>query len=170
MEELKVTSPEEYEQILDKRFEFVRLRSGMVVRARRANMEGLALKGGIPLSLVASVQEVKARHGEGASDADLPPDKAEEGQAFMQKLVMKHCLEPEIVYSASGELAWQWPNGTQKDADEGDLDELAAWIRGEEKDEVDTFRNRKERRASTAQSRRAALRPETVETAEGQPA
>lgn len=169
MEKLKVTSPEQYGEIIERKQadqgELVPLPSGMVVRARRADMEGLALKGGLPMSLVRASQAL----GNSDEENELTPEQIEEGQKaliFMRELTRKNCLEPQIVYDETGEVVWQWSGGITHEVDTEDFKALAAWVRGEEIDSADSFRNRKERRASASQSRGKALRNKALSPVE----
>lgn len=167
-EELKVTSPEEYGAIIERKGELVQLPSGIVVRAYRADMEGAALKGGLPLSLVRAGKKLERMESEDLSDKDI--EDGEQAMIYFRETTRKHCLEPRIVYE-TGEVFWEWPSGARHEIDEKDFKVLAAWVRGEEIDELDSFRqpNRKTRRALAAQSRSKTLRTETVESAERQP-
>src|ERR1041385_2978051 len=106
-QELKVTSPEEYGAIIDRKStecgEMVTLPSGIVVRARRADMEGLALKGGLPMSLVRAAQSL----ADGESKHEFTPEEIEEGAKaliFVRELTRKNCLEPRIAYDEMGEV------------------------------------------------------------------
>ncbi len=171
--ELRVTTPEEYVEIVKQRSslttELVPLPSGLVVRARRAKMEGMALKGGMPMSLLRAAEGLKAM----GQDQDLTPEQIEETQQaliFLRELVRKNCVEPSIVYDEEGVVVWQWPNGTRLEIEDEDFEALVAWVQGEEVDSVDSFRNRKERRALAAKSGRKALRNRSMGTTEGQPA
>lgn len=173
MEELKVTSPEEYAEIVKQRsalaIELVPLPSGLVVRARRARMEGMALKGGLPMSLLRAGASLKAV----TENPDVTPQQIEETQEtliFLRELTRKHCIEPSIVYDEEGVVTWQWPNGTKLEIQDEDFEALVAWVQGEEVDAHDSFRNRQEKRALAAQSRRKTLRSKSVATAKGQPA
>jgi hypothetical protein len=168
-EQLKVTSPEEYAEIVKLRTELVPLPSGLVVRARRMNMDGRALKGGLPMSLLRAAGSLKAV----TENPDPTPEQIEETQQaliFVRELARKSCVEPAIVYDDEGIVVWMWPNGTRLDIEDDDFAALVAWVQGEEVDAHDSFRNRAERRASAAQSRRTALRSESVDAAEEQPA
>jgi hypothetical protein len=168
-ETLKVTSPEEYGLIVDRRGELVPLPSGIVVRAYRADMEGAALKGGLPLSLVRAGQKLQRIQSEELSDNDL--EEGEQAMIFFREMTRKHCLEPRIVYE-NGEVFWEWSSGARHEIDEKDFKALAAWVRGEEVDELDSFRqpNRKTRRALASKSGSKVLREDTVGSPEGQPA
>jgi hypothetical protein len=168
-EQLKVTSPEEYSAIIDRRGELVPLPSGIVVRAYRMDMEGAALKGGLPLSLVRAGQKLEKIQSEDVSDKDL--EEGEQAMIFFREMTRKHCLEPRIVYE-TGDVLWEWPSGVRHEVDEADFSALSAWVRGEEVDELDSFRqpNRKTRRASSSQSRRKTLRTAAIDVAEEQPA
>lgn len=171
MEELKVTSPEEYAAIVERKQagcgEFVPLPSGIVVRARRADMEGMALKGGLPMSLVSASQALS----ESGEKKELTVEQIEEGQKaliFMRELTRKNCIEPQIVYDETGEVIWQWPNGATREIETEDFKALAAWVRGEEVDQLDSFRqpNRKTRRASASKSGGKTLRNKTLSPVE----
>lgn len=169
-EQLKVTSPEEYAEIVKLRSELVSLPSGLVVRARRAKMEGMALKGSLPMSLLRAASGLKSVMTE---DSDPTPEQIEETQKaliFLRELTRKNCIEPAIVYDEEGIVVWQWPNGTRLEVQDEDFEALVAWVQGEEVDSHDSFRNRAQRRALASQSRRKALRPKSVATTEGQPA
>lgn len=169
-EELKVTSPEEYAEIVKHRAELVPLPSGLVIRARRTNMEGMALKGGLPMSLVGAAGSLRAV----TENPEPTPEQIEETQKaliFIRELVRKNCIEPIIVYDGEeGVVLWQWPSGTRLEVEDDDFAVLVAWIQGEEVDAHDSFRNREEGRAFAAQSRRKALRSEPVATTQEQPA
>jgi hypothetical protein len=167
--QLRVTTPEEYAEILKGRGELVRLPSGLVVRARRASMEGMALKGGLPMSLLRASGSLKAM----TENVSLTPEQEEEanqGLVFFRELVRKNCLEPLIVYNDERMVVWQWPNGTRLEIEDDDFEVLAAWVRGEEIDEVDSFRERTGRAAPVAQSDSKTLQPEPVAVIAEQPA
>lgn len=166
---LKVTTPEEYAEIVKLRSELMELPSGLVVRARRAKMEGMALKGSLPMSLVRAAGGLQAVI---AQDSNPTPEQIEETQKafiFLRELVRKNCIEPVIVYDEEGVVQWQWPNGMRLEIEDDDFEMLVAWVQGEEVDETDSFRNRKERRALAAQSRGQTLQSGPVEVVEGQP-
>lgn len=167
--ELRVTTPEEYAQIVKGRSELVPLPSGLVVRARRSRMEGMALKGGVPMSLLRAAGSMKAA----IDNPDLTPEQIEqtnEGLIFFRELTRKNCLEPLIVYDDEQIPVWQWPNGTRLEIEDDDFEALAAWVRGEEVDSIDSFRSRTGNGASSDQPERQALQPESVAATEGQPA
>lgn len=169
-QELKVTTPDQYRAIMDRRGELVPLPSGIVVRAYRADMEGAALKGGLPLSLVRAGRKLESLASpDDMSDKDI--EEADKALVFFREMTRKHCLEPRIVYD-SGEVFWEWASGERLEMEERDLKALAAWIRGEEVDELDSFRqpNRQARRALAAKSRGKTLQPQPVEVAGRQPA
>lgn len=157
-EELKVTSPEEYDAIPIG--ELVPLPSGMVVRAKRSSMEGMALKGALPMSLMKAGKALDSlSQGKDVSEEDI--ERGNEATIFFRELTRKNCIEPKIVYE-NEEVSWLWPNGVKREIQDQDFSALASWVRGEEVDELDSFRNRKERRASAAQSRGKALQSESV--------
>lgn len=166
---LRVTTPDEYAQIVKGRSELVRLPSGLVVRARRAKMEGMALKGGVPMSLLRAAGSMKAV----METSDPTPEQIEQtnqGLIFFRELTRKNCLEPSIVYDDEGIPVWQWPDGKRLEIEDDDFEALAAWVRGEEVDAIDSFRSRTGNGASTDQPNRETLQPQPVATAERQPA
>lgn len=167
--ELRVTTPEEYARIVKGRSELVPLPSGLVVRARRAKMEGMALKGGVPMSLLRAAGSMKAA----IDNPDPTPEQIEqtnEGLIFFRELTRKNCLEPSIVYDDEHIPVWQWPDGTRLEIEDDDFEALAAWVRGEEVDSIDSFRRRTEGTASADQPDRETLQPQPVATTEEQPA
>jgi hypothetical protein len=121
------------------------------------------------------LENLQSGNLENLTDKDL--EEADKALAFFRGMAQRHCLEPRIVYESGESLEdskvfWEWSTDERLEMEEGDLKYLAAWIRGEEVDEVDSFRqpNRQTRRALAAQSRGQTLQPQPVEVAEGQPA
>lgn len=168
-DELRVTTPEEYAEIIKGRSELVPLPSGLVVRARRARMEGMALKGGLPMSLLRAAGSMKAV----MENPEPTPEQIEEtnqGLIFFRELVRKNCLEPSIVYDEAGIVVWEWPNKTRLEIEDDDFETLAAWVRGEEVDSVDSFRSGTGSGAPTNQPDSETLQPEPVAVIEGEPA
>lgn len=168
-DELRVTTPEEYAEIIKGRSELVPLPSGLVVRARRARMEGMALKGGLPMSLLRAAGSMKAV----MENPEPTPEQIEEtnqGLIFFRELVRKNCLEPSIVYDEAGIVVWEWPNKARLEIEDDDFEALAAWVRGEEVDSVDSFRKGTGSGALASQPDSETLQPEPVEVIEGQPA
>lgn len=167
--ELRVTTPEEYARIVKSRAELVPLPSGLVVRARRARMEGMALKGGVPMSLLRAAGSMKAVM-ENPNPTQEQIEETNQGLIFFRELVRKNCLEPLIVYDDQAVVVWQWSDGTRLEIEDDDFEVLAAWVRGEEVDQIDSFRERTASRASADQPECETLQPEPVAIAEGQPA
>lgn len=184
-EELKVTSIEEIAEKTKQVFqaeatdpgELVRLpKTGIVVRLRRSDMEGEALTGGLPLSLVSAAQAVV--DDADAAERDEKETTPEEDEAnakaliFLRQMVVENCLEPKVGQDVAGRVCFLALDGravarVHKD----DFMFMFQWISGQEgNDGMKKFRNRKERRASTAQSRRKALRNNAVESPERQSA
>lgn len=184
-ENLKVTSPEEYAEKARQAsaeesagFLHKLKKTGAVVRLRRVDMEALAVVGSLPMSLVAAA--TRAEQGEPEPNRKPTPDEVEEGQKtliFMRQMVVENCLEPPIRYVegvgvffvdvAVGANDFMLVSRVDKD----DFMEMFAVISGEEgNDGLNSFRNRKTRRASAAKSRRKALQSKPVATTEGQPA
>lgn len=167
--QLRVTTAEEYAEIVKNRAELVPLPSGLVVRARRVKMEGMALKGGVPTSLLRAASIMKVV----ADNSDLTLEQVEqtnEGLIFFRELTRKNCLEPIIVYDDEQVPVWQWPSGTRLEIEDDDFEVLAAWVRGEEVDELDSFRSGTGNGTPAAQPDREALQPESVVATEVQPA
>ena len=177
MSELKVTSPEEYEAITATHpqvfGELVPLPSGMVVRARRVDIEGQALiGGGLPMSLVAAAQKLRAIGNEEDAEelTDEDTEKTKRLIDYMRKMTQDNTIEPALTTTdtAGGEVkvVWEWPSGVQREVLTEDFKVLSAWIRGEEVDGLDSFRNRKTRRAHAAKPRSKALRSQAELDAE----
>lgn len=186
MEELKVTSPEEYAEKARQAsagdnagFLHKLKKTGAVVRLRRVDMEALAVVGSLPMSLVAAatrtgsdVEKVKAQ----AKKKKYSAEEIEENNktlVFMRQMVVENCLEPRIRYFEGDGVYFVNAAGKQvTKVHKDDFLEMFEVISGEEgADGLSNFRKRKERRASTAKSRRKALQsgPVPVEDEE-QPA
>lgn len=159
--QLKVTTPEEYAEIVKNRAELVPLPSGLVVRARRVKMEGMALKGGLPMSLLKVSGSLKAVM-DGGNPTTEQMEETNQGLIFFRELVRKNCLEPIVVYGDDGVVAWQWPNGTRLEIEDDDFEAIAAWVRGEEVDSIDSFRSRTQGTSPAAQSSSETLQSEPV--------
>lgn len=190
-EELKVTSPEEYAERARQAsasdsagFLHELKKTGAVVRLRRVDMEKRALVGSLPMSLVAAATARDEEAEEDQEDkaktklekaANLTPEEIERGQnnlIFLRQMVVENCLEPTIRYFEGIGVYFVNAKGEQvAKVDEDDFEEMLAVICGEEgADGLDSFRNRKTKRASAAKSRRKALRTKTVGSPKGQPA
>lgn len=182
MEELKVTSPEEYakkarQASADESSGFLHKlkKTGAVVRLRHVDMEALAIVGSLPMSLVAAATSKDADNKKGKLKRDPTPEEVERGNnnlIFIRQMVVENCLEPSIRYFEGIGVFFVNAKGEQVTrVDKDDFMEMFEVISGEEgADGLNNFRNRKGRRASAAKSRRKALRPEAVESPEGQPA
>jgi hypothetical protein len=175
MEELKVTSPEEYAEKArqanandDAGFLHRLKKTGAVVRLRRVDMEKKALVGALPMSLVAAATG-KGSEGRTVEQikANPTPEEIEKGNnnlIFMRQMVVENCLEPSIRYFEGIGVYFVNAKGEQvAKVDEDDFEEMLAVISGEAgADSLDSFRNRKERRASASQSRGKALQHQPV--------
>jgi hypothetical protein len=175
MEELKVTSPEEYAEKArqanandDAGFLHKLKKTGAVVRLRRVDMEKKALVGALPMSLVAAATG-KGSEGRTVEQikADPTPEEIEKGNAnliFMRQIVVENCLEPSIRYFEGIGVYFVNTKGEQvARVDEDDFEEMLAVISGEEgADGLEPFRNRKERRASVSKSGGKTLQPEPI--------
>lgn len=181
MEELKVTSPEEYAKLLKPIVEaeqtdpgeLVKLpKTGAIVRLRRVDLEGEALTGGLPLSLVVAAQGFKE---ESSNDevAEITEEQAEEGIKsfiFIRQTVVENCLEPKLGQDVAGKVCFMAEGRAIARVHKDDFLFMFNWISGQEgNDGLKRFHNRKERRASAAKSRGKTLQPRSVGTTEGQP-
>jgi hypothetical protein len=175
---LKVTSPEEYAALSreasekDDAGELVELpKTKAIVRMRRADMEGLALVGAIPMSLVSAAQGEKSEAGEKAKSQPTPEEVEQGAQSlvFMRQTVVENCLEPRIGFDEAGVVSFL--NGAGKAVARVHKDDflfMFDWISGQEgSDGLKSFRNRQERRASASQSRRRKVRTQPVPVAAG---
>lgn len=167
--QLKVTSPAEYANlvrpILDAERtdpgELVELpKTGAIVRLRRADLEGEALTGGLPMSLVAAAHGM-SEDGEGEPRETTPEENAENAKVliFMRQTVVENCLEPQIGQDVAGRVCFMVEGRAIARIHKDDFMYMFAWISGQEgNDGMKKFRNRKERRTSAAQSGRKTLR------------
>lgn len=184
-ETLKVTSPEEYAKKAQQAnvessagFLHTLKKTGATVRLRHVDMEALALVGSLPMSLVtAAKKELPNGDKKRAKIKRVPtPEDIERGQnnlIFMRQMVVENCLEPSIRYFEGDGVYFVNSKGLQvARVDPDDFTEMFDVICGEEgADGLDSFRNRKERRAQASKSRRKALRSRSVPVKdEGQPA
>lgn len=181
-EELKVTSPEEYAEKArqasaeDNAGFLHRLKkTGAVVRLRHVDMEALAMVGSLPMSLVAGATG-EERIAELKRTKNPTPEEIERGNSnliFIRQMVIENCLEPTLRYFEGVGVFFVNTKGEQvAKVDKDDFKEMFDVITGEAgADGLDSFRNRKERRASAAKSRRQTLQtgPVSVED-ERQPA
>lgn len=176
MEELKVTSPEEYaekarEASTNDNAGFLHQlkKTGAVVRLRHADMEALAVVGSLPMSLVAAATRT-TQSDEKKINKTPTPEEIEEGNKtliFMRQMVVENCLEPSIRYIEGVGVFFVNAKGEQvTKVDKDDFMEMFEVISGEEgADGLDSFRgNRRQRRASTRKSGRKTLQPESVAT------
>lgn len=168
-EKLKVTSIEEIAKKTREVFEaeatdpgeVVQLpKTGIVVRLRRADVQGDALTGGLPLSLVAAAMDEKTEA------EDMTPEmikEASRGMIFMRQTVVENCLEPRIGYDLAGRVVFLSGLGkTVARVHKEDFQFMFAFITGQEaRAALHSFRNRKERRAAAAGAGRKKLRVST---------
>lgn len=172
MTELKVTSPEEYAEKARQAnaeesagFLHKLKKTGAVVRLRHADMEALAVLGALPMSLVAAAmaKDEEVDEDKAKSKKKPTPEEIEEGNKnliFMRQIVVENCLEPTIRYEEGVGVFFVGSNGKPVSrVDKDDFMEMFAVISGEEgNDGLDSFRNRKTRRASASKSRGKTLR------------
>lgn len=177
MEELKVTSPEEYAKKAQQAnaeesagFLHKLKKTGAVVRLRHVDMEALAVVGSLPMSLVAAAtaRDEDANEEHTQKKTQPTPEEIERGNSnliFMRQMVVENCLEPSIRYFEGVGVYFVNAKGEQVTrVDKDDFMEMFAVISGEEgADGLNKFRgNREQRRASAGKSRRKALQPESV--------
>lgn len=168
-EELKVTSLEDIakktKEVLDAETtdpgELVTLpKTGIVVRLRRTDIEGDALTGGLPLSLVAAAMDEKLEAEE------MTPDmmkEASRGMIFMRQTVVENCLEPHIGYDEAGRVSFLTESRQAiARVHKEDFQFMFAFITGQEaRTALKKFRNRQERRAIAAGAGRKKFRDKT---------
>jgi hypothetical protein len=188
-EQLKVTSPEEIAEKTKTVFEaeatdpgeLVTLpKTGIVVRLRRTDMEGEALTGGLPLSLVSAARGVAENDGDENDGGEQParettPEEDEQNAKaliFFRQMVVENCLEPKIGQDVAGRVCFMGKdNRAVARVHKTDFLFMFQWISGQEgNDGMKKFRNRKTRRTSAAQSRRKTLRAEAINAPESEPA
>lgn len=182
-EELKVTSPEEYAERARQAnanesagFLHKLKKTGAVVRLRHVDMEALAVVGALPMSLVkAAMSGAEDKEDKSAEKKTPTPEEVEEGNKnliFIRQMVVENCLEPSVRYFVGEGVFFVNSKGEQvARVDKDDFMEMFEVISGEAgADGLDSFRNRKTRRASTAKSGRKALRTKTMGSPQGQPA
>lgn len=182
MEELKVTSPEEYAVKAQqasaqesKGFLHKLKKTGAVVRLRHVDMEALAVVGFLPMSLVRAATKGADDDTDQSKKTEFTAEEIEAGNnklIFIRQMVVENCLEPRIRYFEGVGVYFVNAKGEQvTKVDKDDFMEMFDVISGEAgADGLDKFRNRQARRASAAQSRRKALRKNTVGDTEKQPA
>lgn len=183
MEELKVTSPEEYAEKArqanaDESAGFLHKlkKTGAVVRLRHVDMEALAVVGALPMSLVAAAtaksddeqQEPKQKRTPTAEEIEAGNNNL----IFIRQMVVENCLEPSIRYFEGIGVFFVNAKGEQiTKVDKDDFMEMFEVISGEGgADGLEHFRNRETRRASASKSRSKALRSRSVGSTKGQPA
>lgn len=182
MEELKVTSPEEYAIKAEKAnseyndgFLHKLKKTGAVVRLRHVDMEALAVVGSLPMSLVRATMNQDEDGKKAKNKTEYTTEEIEAGNSnliFIRQMVVENCLEPRIRYfEGVGVYFINSKDEQVTRVDKDDFMEMFAVISGEAgADGLNKFRNRKQRRASAAKSRGKALRKDAVGVTEGQPA
>lgn len=172
-ETLKVTTAEEYAEKAkaarasdDKGILHKLTKTGAVVRVRRVDMQSLILVGAVPMSLVQATQDSLSGEEAVAQKGELPEptkEEVEEGSqiaVFMRQTVVENVLEPPLGFDVAGVVSFLSKEGNPvARVHPEDFMELFGVITGGEgPDGLKSFRNRKKRRASTAQRRRAKVR------------
>lgn len=164
--QLKVTSPEEIAEKTKAVFEteatdpgeLVTLpKTGIIVRLKRTDVEGDALTGGLPLSLIAAAMD------ETIEDEEMTPEQMKEasrGMIFMRLTVVENCLEPHIGFDLAGRVSFLNSSGQAiARVHKEDFQFMFAFITGQEaRPALNSFRNRQERRAATSRTGRKKLR------------
>lgn len=169
MEELKVTSPEEITKKTKEIFEAEATDPGelvtlpktkIIVRLRRADIQGDALTGGLPLSLVAAAMDDKTE------EEEMTPElikEASRGMIFMRLTVTENCLEPHIGFDLAGRVSFLNGSGQAiARVHKEDFQYMFAFITGQEaRAALENFRDRKTRRAIASSAGRKKLRVST---------
>lgn len=123
--------------------------TGIVVRLRRADTQGDALTGGLPLSLVAAAMD------ETTKTNDMTPELVKEisrGMIFMRQTVVENCLEPKIGFDLAGRVSYL--DGSRQAiarVNKADFQFMFAFITGQEaRDALEKFRKGKAGRTTVA--------------------
>jgi len=121
----------------------------IVVRLRRTDIQGDALTGGLPLSLVAAAM------GDQSETEEMTPElikEATRGMVFMRQTVVENCLEPRIGFDLAGRVSFLNNSGHAiARVHKEDFQFMFAFITGQEaRAALNKFRNRKERRTAAA--------------------
>lgn len=166
-EELKVTSADEYVVLPEPQAKLHKMPSGAVWLIAMADMEDLALVGAIPMSLVSSVagDGTSAKEIDVEAEVESSNDKLDDQVTFVRELLREHVIQPALSYGEKGALGVVDSNGTWHKLKRGDA--KAAWqiVSGEiGGDGLNSFRNRKQRRAFASKSGRKALQSESLAT------
>jgi hypothetical protein len=132
----------------------------IVVRLRRVDIQGDALTGGLPLSLVAAAM------GDEPETEEMTPElikEASRGMIFMRQTVVENCLEPRIGFDLAGRVSFLSNSGQAiARVHKEDFRFMFAFITGQEaRAALNKFRNRQERRAAASSSNRKKLRVST---------
>lgn len=135
-------------------------KTGIVVRLRRTDIQGDALTGGLPLSLVAAAM------GGGTEEEEMTPElikEASRGMIFMRQTVVENCLEPRIGFDVAGRVSFLNDLGHAiARVHKEDFQAMFAYITGQEaRAALNHFRNRATRRASSSSAGRKKLRVST---------
>lgn len=154
-------------------------KTGIMVRLRRTDMEGEALTGGLPLSLVQAARGVVEGGDDGDKGDENPrattPEEDEQNVKaliFFRQMVIENCLEPKVGQDLAGRVCFLGKDNRAIDRiHKADFLFMFEWITGQKgNDGLDKFRNRAQRRASASKSRGKGLRPRSVGTTEREPA
>jgi len=174
MTQLKVTRPEDYAGLKstdDRPSELVEMPSGAVFRLRRADIEGMALVGELPQSLVS--EGLKAWQSQGVAPKgdeqpapEVAPEDAINRLIFIRQTVVENCLEPQIGFDESGVVSLMSEGKALAKLQKADFLFAFQWITYQEgvtlPPGIDRFRNRSERRAATSSTGRKKLRSAPV--------
>lgn len=182
---LEVTDPEAYAQLEspDDEIEVVPMPSGARFRMRRADIQGMAMVGVLPQSLVN--QGLAAWKTQGKVKTEAPKDPVKEAESFIQELpveeteqllifyrqiVVDNVLQPRIGYSDSGVVSLLNKEGKPvAKVQERDFRFAFRWItrqEGKEAPGLSKFREGHERGTATLGPDGAGLGDAVVEASE----
>jgi hypothetical protein len=182
MAEEKVTSAEEYARLETPadEIEIVPMPSGARFKMRRADIQGMALVGVLPQSLVNTGLEAWKKQGKvkgtdlsediETSIREQPPEETVELLIFYRQIVVDNVLEPRIGYSESGVVSLFTAAGKPFAAvQERDFRFAFKWItrqEGKEAAGLNKFREGRERGTATVGDGGAELGRESIDTVE----
>lgn len=180
-QELAVTKPEDYATLPneDEVVELVKMPSGAVFRLRRVDVQGLALMGELPLSLVnegintwreRGLMPKKADTDQTEQTEETDMDQTVRHLIYVRQTVVDNCLEPRIGYNEMGVVSLLDSDGKAiAKLQRKDFVYALQWITsqvGVEAGRLNNFLNRQERRAANAGADRKKLRNAPVVAAQ----
>lgn len=182
-EELQVTDAESYAQLEspDDEIEVVPMPSGARFKMRRADIEGMALVGVLPQSLVNQGLAAWKKQGKLKDESltkeiesailDQPPEETVALLIFYRQIVVDNVLQPRIGYSDAGVVSLLNSAGKSvAKVQERDFRYAFKWItrqEGKEASGLSKFREGQERGTSTTSADGEKLGDESIVAVEG---